>query len=302
MIYESGLELIGNTPIVKINKLTDENDATVLAKMESFNLGGSVKDRMALFMIEDAEKSGRLSKDKTLIEASSGNTGIAMAMIAGIKGYKITIVIPEGVSIERRKLIKFYGAELVLSEGAKGTGGAVELKNKMLLENTEKYIDLNQFENLANIEAHYQTTGKEIWEQTEGKVDMIVMGLGTGGTGVGVSKRIKEYNSAVEIIGVLPELGTPIQGLRNPKEMNPTKLLDEKYFDEIIEIEKEKFDDVLEVSRELAKKEGLLVGMSSGAAMYVALEKAREIGREKTIVVILPDTGERYLSTKLFEC
>src|SRR5680860_326608 len=253
MIYESGLELIGNTPIVKINKLTDENDATVLAKMESFNLGGSVKDRMALFMIEDAEKSGRLSKDKTLIEASSGNTGIAMAMIAGIKGYKITIVIPEGVSIERRKLIKFYGAELVLSEGAKGTGGAVELKNKMLLENTEKYIDLNQFENLANIEAHYQTTGKEIWEQTEGKVDMIVMGLGTGGTGVGVSKRIKEYNSAVEIIGVLPELGTPIQGLRNPKEMNPTKLLDEKYFDEIIEIEKEKFDDVLEVSRELAK-------------------------------------------------
>ncbi|MBW6441085.1 PLP-dependent cysteine synthase family protein [Patescibacteria group bacterium] len=301
MIYENGLELIGNTPIIKINKLTEKNNATVLAKLESYNLGGSVKDRMALYMIEDAERSGKLTMNKNLIEASSGNTGIAMAMIAAIKGYKITIVIPEGVSFERRKLIKFYGAELILSKGLKGTGGAVELKNEMLFKNPRKYTDLNQFENPANIEAHYQTTGKEIWEQTQGKVDIIVMGLGTGGTGVGVSKRIKEYNSKVKVIGVLPELGTPIQGLRNPKEINPTKLLDEKYFDEIIEIEKERFEDTLEVSRNLAKKEGLLVGMSSGAAMYVALEKAKQIGKEKTIVVILPDTGERYLSTKLFE-
>ncbi len=301
MIYKNGLELIGNTPMVKINKLRGADGAMVLAKLESFNLGGSIKDRMALFMIEDAEVSGKLTKDKQIIEASSGNTGIAMAMIAGIKGYSITIVMPESVSLERRKLIKFYGAELVLSEGIKGTGGAVELKNKLLSEKPEKYLDLNQFENEANIEAHYLTTGKEIWEQTEGKVDMIIMGLGTGGTGVGVSKRIKEYNSEVKIVGVLPELGVPIQGLRNPKEANPTKLLDVKYFDEIIEIEKDKFDDILEVSRNLARKEGLLVGMSSGAAMYVALEKARSLTNEKTIVVIMPDTGERYLSTKLFE-
>ena len=287
--------------MVRINNLTEKNDATVYAKLEEYNIGGSVKDRMALYLIEDAEKRGVLGKNKTLLEASSGNTGIAMAMIAGVKGYEIEIVIPESVSVERRKLIKAYGAKLVLSPAEKGTGGAVEMKDKMLAENPGKYANLDQFSNPANITAHYETTAKEILDETKGKLDMVVLGLGTAGTGIGVSKRLRENDPKVRIIGVLPELGSAIQGLRHPKELNPTKLFDKKYFDEIVEIKKEHIPEAFEVSRNLAKKEGILAGMSSGAAMHVALEKAKELGAGKVIVVILPDTGERYLSTTLFE-
>jgi len=301
MIYRNVLGLIGNTPMVKINKLTRENDATVLAKLESYNVAGSLKDRMALYIIEDAEKQGLLTKDKIILEASSGNTGIAMAMIAGVKGYKIKIVIPESVSIERRKLIKAYGAELILSPGEKGTGGAVELKNKLLAQDPEKYINPDQFKNQANIKAHYQTTGQEILKQTAGNVDVVIVGIGTAGTGVGISRRLKEYNSNIQIIAVLPELGVPIQGLRNPRELNPTHLLDKKAFDEIVEIPKELVSKTYLVARNLAHEEGILSGMSSGAVMYIALKKAKELGKNKTIVVILPDTGERYLSTNLFE-
>jgi len=301
MIHENVLSLIGNTPIVKINKLTSPEDAAVLAKLEEYNIGGSIKSVMALYMIEEAEKSGKLSKNKIIIEASSGNTGIAMAIIAGVKGYKIVIIIPKSVSIERRKLIKAYGAELILSPGEKGTDGATEIKKKMLAENPEKYADLDQFKNPANITAHREVTGREIIEQTKGNIDMVVMGIGTAGTGVGVSKCLKKYNSKIKVVGVMPEIGALIQGLRNSKELKQTNLFQNNAFDEIIKIKKEEVPKVFDISRMLAKKEGILAGMSSGAAMYVAIQKAKELESDKTIVVILPDNGERYLSTELFE-
>jgi cysteine synthase len=301
IVANSIIDLIGKTPMVKINKLTKENDATIYAKLEWYNIGGSVKDRMALYLIEYAEASGKINKEKTILEATSGNTGIALAMIAAVKGYKITIIMPESVSIERRKIIKAYGAELILSPGEKGTGGAIELKQKILKENPEKYIDIDQFKDPANILAHYQTTGKEIIEQTNGEVDMIIVGIGTAGTGVGVSMRLKEYNPNIKIVGVMPSLGVSIQGLRNPKEPYPTKLFRKESFDEIIEISKEDIPKIFEVARRMAKEEGLLIGISSGAIMYVALKKARELGKGKKIVAILPDSGMKYLSTNLFE-
>ena len=301
MIHKNVLSLIGNTPIVRINKLTGENDATVLAKLEEYNIGGSIKSVMALYMIEDAEKSGKLTKDKVIIEASSGNTGIAMAIIAAVKGYKITIIIPESVSVERRKLIKAYGAELILSSGEKGTDGATEVKKRMLVENSGKYADLDQFKNPANIMAHYKITGKEILEQTKGKVDIVVVGIGTAGTGVGVSKCLKEYNSKIKVVGVMPEIGARIQGLRNSEELKQTDLFQNNAFDEIIEISKEETPKTFSVTRKLAREEGILAGMSSGAVMYIAIQKAREFKKGKTIVAILPDNGERYLSTRLFE-
>ncbi|MCK5084938.1 MAG: PLP-dependent cysteine synthase family protein [Candidatus Pacebacteria bacterium] len=301
MIHENVLSLIGNTPIVRINKLTGENDAAVLAKLEEYNIGGSIKSVMALYMIEAAERSGELTKDKIIIESSSGNTGIAMAIIAAIKGYGITIIIPESVSIERGKLIKAYGAELILSPGAKGTDGATEVKKKIFAGNPKKYADLDQFKNPANVLAHYKITGKEILEQTKGKVDIVVMGIGTAGTGVGVSKCLKEYNSKIKVVGIMPEIGARIQGLRNSEELKQTDLFQNNAFDEIIEISKEEVPETFTVSKMLARKEGILAGMSSGAAMYIALQKAKELKKGKTIVVILPDNGERYLSTDLFE-
>jgi cysteine synthase len=301
MIYNNILELIGNTPIVKINKLVDKDDATLLAKLEWYNIGGSVKDRMAKYLIEYAEASGKLKKDKIILEATSGNTGIALAMIAAFKGCKIAIIMPESVSIERRKIIKAYGAELILSPGEKGTAGAIELKQKLLKENPDKYIDIDQFKDPANILAHYETTGKEIIEQTGGKVDTIVVGIGTAGTGVGVSMRVKEFNPEIKVVGVTPELGLSIQGLRNPKEAYPTQLFRREAFDEYIEIKKEEMPKVFEVARRMAREEGLLIGMSSAAVMYIAVKKAKEVGKGKTIVAVLPDSGLKYLSTNLYE-
>jgi cysteine synthase len=294
-------ELIGKTPMVKINKITDSESANIFAKLEWYNIGGSVKDRMALSLIEHAEASGKMDKEKTILEASSGNTGIALAMIASIKGYKITIIMPESVSMERRKIIKAYGAELLLSPAEKGTGGAIEIKQRLLKENPNNYIDIDQFRDPANIMTHYQTTGKEILEQTNGKVDMVVVGVGTAGTGIGTSMRVKEFNPNIKVIGVTPKLGTSIQGLRNPKENNPTQLFKKEHFDEIIEISNEEIEKTFETARRMAREEGLLIGMSSAAVMYVALEKAKEMGKDKVIVAILPDNGDKYLSTKLFE-
>jgi cysteine synthase len=293
--------LIGKTPMVKINKLIGKDNATIYAKLEWYNIGGSVKDRTALYLLEHAEVSGKLTKEKIILEATSGNTGIALAMIAAVKGYKIAIIMPESVSIERRKIIKAYGAELILSPAEKGTGGAIELKQKLLKKNPDKYIDINQFKDPANILAHYETTGKEILEQTNGNVDMVVVGVGTAGTGVGTSMRVKEFNPHIKIIGVTPKLGVSIQGLRNPKEPYPTQLFRKEYFDEIIEIDKEEIPKIFETARKMAEKEGLLIGISSAAIMYVALKKAEELGKEKTIVAILPDNGDKYLSTNLFE-
>ncbi len=286
--------------MVRINKLTEPNDATIYAKLEWFNIGGSVKDRMALYLIKYAEIAGRLDKGKVILEATSGNTGIALAMIAAAKGYKITIIMPESVSIERREIIRAYGADLILSSAEKGTGGAIELKQRLLKEHPEKYIDIDQFKDPANILAHYETTGKEILEQTNGKVDMIVVGIGTAGTGVGTSMRVKEYNPNIKIVGVMPQLGISIQGLRNPKEPYPTQLFREDKFDEIVEITKEDLPKTFEVARRAAREEGLFIGMSSGAIMYVALRKARELGKGKIIVAVLPDNGDKYLSTGLF--
>ena len=301
MIAKNIIDLIGNTPMIKINNLTGPNDAKIYAKLEWYNISGSVKDRMALYLINDAEASGKLTKEKTILEATSGNTGIALSMIAAAKGYKITIVMPESVSIERRKIIRAYGANLVLSSGEKGTGGAIELKQKMLKENPDKYFDINQFKDPNNIRAHYETTGKEIIKQTKGSIDMFIVGIGTAGTGVGVSIRLKEFKPDVRIIGVTPRLGVKIQGLRNPKENNPTELFKREYFDSIIEIDQDEVAEIYDIARETARKEGLLIGISSAALLYVALKKAKELGKNKTIVVIFPDNGVKYLSTGLFE-
>jgi len=299
-VANSITDLIGNTPLLRINRLTGPNDATVYAKLEWYNIGGSVKDRMALYLIEHAESAGRLSRDKTILEATSGNTGIALAMIAAAKGYRIAIVMPESVSLERRKIISAYGAELILSPGAKGTGGAVELKLRLLKEHPNDYIDIDQFRDPANILAHYQTTGKEILRQTNGKVDMIVVGIGTAGTGVGTSMRVKQYNPDIRIVGVMPRLGVGIQGLRNPRELYPTQLFRSEHFDEVAEISKEEVPTTFEVARAASTQEGLLMGMSSGAILHVALRKAKELHKGKTIVAVLPDGGDRYLTTSLF--
>ena len=293
--------LIGKTPLVKINKLTGPNDATLYTKLEWYNIGGSVKDRMALYLIEYAEAAGKIRNDRTILEATSGNAGISLSMIAAAKGYKITIVMPESVSIERRRLIKTYGAELILSPGSKGTGGAIELKQKILQEDPDKYIDIDQFKDPANILAHYETTGKEILEQTNGNVDLIVAGIGTSGTGVGVSMRVKLHKPDVKIVGVIPELGISIQGLRNPNEPYPTQLFRKEWFDEVIEVPKKEIPATYELARKVAREEGLLIGMSAAAIIHISLRKARDLGKSKTIVAILPDDGMKYLSTPLFE-
>ena len=287
--------------MIKINNMLPEGAAEVYAKLEWYNIGSSVKDRMALRLIENAEKDGRLNNGKIILEATSGNTGIALAMIAAAKGHKIEIVMPECASVERRAIIRAYGATLVPSPGAKGTGGAIELKHCMLKENPEKYIDIDQFKDPTNIDAHYDTTAKEIIEQTNGMLDMVIVGVGTAGTSVGISKRLRDKKINAKVVGVMPELGSAIHGLRNPNDAYPTQLYNSKHFDEIFEIKKETIPETFKIARALARNEGLLVGMSAGAAMYAAIENAIELGSEKNIVVIFPDNGFKYLSTPLFE-
>jgi len=294
-------DLIGNTPMVRLNMLTSKDDATIYAKLEWYNIGGSVKDRIAKYLIEYAEAAGKLRKDRRILEATSGNTGIALAMIAAAKGHKITLVMPESVSVERRRIIRAYGAELVLSPGAKKTGGAIELKQKMLEEDPELYVDIDQFRDPANILAHYQTTGAEILEQLDGRVDAIVVGIGTAGTGVGVSMRVKEYDPDIRVIGVIPSLDAGIQGLRNPASAYPTRLYRQQSFDEIVEITGEEVPRTAEVARRAAREEGLLVGMSAGAILHVALREAERLGKGGVVVAVLPDSGYKYLSTGLFE-
>ncbi len=293
--------LIGNTPMLKINRMTGPEDADVYAKLEMFNIGGSVKDRAALTLIEFAEASGELTKDKTIIEATSGNTGIALSMIGAYKGYKVAIVMSESASIERRKIIKAYGAELILTPAEKGTAGAIEMKQKLISENPGKYAPIDQFSNPANVFAHYTGTANEIIEQMGGKVDMVVMSVGTGGTSSGISLRMREYNPEIKIIGVTPKLGVKIQGIRNPQEPYPSKLVRQDYFDELIEIDEETKKAAFETGREAARKEGILLGMSSACALHFGLLKARQLGPGKNVVVIVPDNGFKYLSTELFD-
>ena len=296
--YDDILETIGNTPMVKIKKLTGKNDSTILAKLEMFNPGGSVKDRAAKYMIEYAEKQGKLTKDKIILEPTSGNTGIGLAMVASVKGYKVLFTMPESVSLERRKILQAFGAKILLTPKKKGTDGAIEKAYEMARKDKgKKYFLPDQFNNKYNSLAHYETTGKEIWEQTDGKVDMLIAAMGTTGTLMGAGKRLKEFNPNIKIIGVEPLLEHKLQGMKSMKEAYKPGIYNRRMLDEKINI---KDEDAFKTARELALKEGLLIGMSSGAVMFVALQKAKELGRKKVIVAILPDTGERYLTTKLF--
>ncbi|HLH86777.1 MAG TPA: cysteine synthase family protein [Thermoplasmataceae archaeon] len=294
------LDLIGNTPVVKLRKIVPKDGAQIYAKLEWYNIGGSVKDRAALYMFEAAESSGLLTKDKTIIEATSGNTGIALAMIGAVKGYKVTIVMSESASVERRRIVKAYGADLILTPADKGTAGAIEYKERLVRENPNHYISLDQFSNPANVLAHYMGTGREILDQMDGKVDMVVMSVGTGGTSNGVARRLRDYLENVRIVGVTPAKGVRIEGIRNPKEPNPSKLVNLSILDELVEITDEKKSQCFETGRRCAREEGLLIGMSSSCALHVALEKSILLGPDKRILVIFPDNGYKYLSTDLF--
>jgi len=290
------LQCIGNTPLASIDGLNPNPKVKLFAKLEGNNPGGSIKDRIALYMVEAAEKEGKLTRDKVILEATSGNTGIGLAMVAAAKKYRVKLTMPACVSMERRKILEAFGAELLLSPSEEGTDGAIILAHRIHSEDPERYFMPNQFDNQANVLAHYETTGKEIIEQTGGKITHFVAGMGTTGTLMGVGKRLKEFNKDIKIIGVEPILGHRIQGLKNMTECIVPKIFDPSILDERhIVNDEEAFD----ATRMLAVKEGAFVGMSSGAAMHIALRKSSEL-KEGVIVVILPDRGDRYLSTSLF--
>ncbi|MGB9710497.1 MAG: PLP-dependent cysteine synthase family protein [Thermodesulfovibrio sp.] len=292
----SVLDIIGNTPLIRLDRINPNPKVKLYGKFEGANPGGSVKDRTAFYMIKEAEEKGLLTKDKIILEPTSGNTGIGLAMIAAAKGYRIKLVMPACVSVERRRILEALGAELILSCAEESTDGAIRLAYQIYEEAPELYFMPNQFDNEANIRAHYETTGKEIIEQTKGEVTHFVAGMGTTGTVMGVSKRLKEFNSNIQIIGVEPVRGHRIQGLKNMSEAIVPKIFDPSRLDEKIYVNDE---EAFDTTRKLAIREGVFVGMSSGAAMYVALKKASEL-RSGVIVVILPDRGDRYLSTSLF--
>lgn len=291
------LETIGNTPLVRLNKLNANRNVDVYAKLEYFNPGGSVKDRIALFMVEGAEKEGILTKDKIILESSSGNTGIGLAIAGVVKGYKVAITIPDNVSKERYKILKALGAELILTPGELGSDGAWDKADELAEKHPDKYVRLNQYTNKYNEIAHYKTTGKEIWEQTNGRITHFVIGLGTTGTAMGVSRRLKENNPNVKIIGVMPSEPKHKQtALRNFTKAREPPILDWSRIDE-------KFfttdEQAYNTTRELALKEGIFAGISSGSAAFAALETAKRIDKG-LIVALLPDSGERYLTTDLF--
>ncbi|MBA4372791.1 MAG: cysteine synthase A [Thermodesulfovibrio sp.] len=290
------LDCIGNTPLVRLDAVNPYPGTAIYAKLEGNNPGGSVKDRIAYYMIKEAEEARLISPGDTILEATSGNTGIGLAMVGAAKGYKVKLVMPECVSTERRKVLEAFGAELVLSPGNEGTDGAIKLAHKILRESPDRYFMPNQFDNPANIKAHYETTGPEIIEQTNGVLDCFVAGMGTTGTIMGAGRRLKEFNPSIRIIGIEPLLGHKVQGLKNMSESIVPKIYCPEALDEKINVQD---DDAFDMTRNLALKEGLFVGMSSGAAMAGALKVAAKLGKG-TIVVILPDRGDRYLSTSLF--
>ena len=306
-IKESALELIGGTPLLKLNgysKKTGVTNATLLAKLEYLNPAGSVKDRVALSMIEDAEKSGKIKPGATIIEPTSGNTGIGLAAVAAAKGYKAILTLPDTMSVERRNLLKAYGAEIVLTEGAKGMKGAIA-KAEELRKEIEGSVILGQFVNPANPAIHKATTGPEIWKQTDGKVDIFIAGVGTGGTVTGVGEYLKEQNPNVKVIAVEPATSPVLsKGEAGPHKIQGIgagfvpETLNTKVYDEVIAIENE---DAFAEGKNFAVSEGILVGISSGAALKAAaIVAAREENKGKNIVVLLPDSGDRYLSTPLF--
>ncbi len=292
------IDAIGNTPLVKINKLNPFKNINIFAKLEGCNPGGSVKDRTALYLIKKAIEDGTLTKEKVILEPTSGNTGIGIAMVASVLEYKTLIVLPESVSIERRKILKAFGADILLSPADKGTDGAIDLAKEILSKTPEKYIMLDQFSNKNNILAHYETTGKEIIEQTQGNIDFFVAGIGTSGTLMGAGSRLKEHNQNIKIVAVEPVLNHKQQGLKNLREAHVPPIFDRNKVDEVIEITDE---ESFFLTKELARKEGIFVGISSGSALAGALKVAARIN-SGNIVVVFPDSGFKYLSTEgLFE-
>ena len=302
MIYNSTLELIGNTPILRLNNLVSKDSAEVYVKLEKYNLGGSVKDRAALGMIEKAEKEGLLKEGSIIVEPTSGNTGIALAMIGRLKGYRVIIVMPDSMSKERRDLIKAYGAELILTDSAEGMNGAIEKANELC--KNDNYFMPNQFENMANMEKHYYTTAEEIYNDIN-DLDVFVAGVGTGGTITGVGKKLKEKISNLKIIAVEPNKSAvlsgetagahKIQGLGSgfiPEIYNP------EIIDEVMKVSDE---DAYKITKLVAEKEGILLGISSGAAIYVAMEIAKKLGKGKKVLAISPDGGEKYISMGIYD-
>ncbi len=296
MIHDDILTLIGKTPLVAVRRLNPNPSVVVAAKIEAKNPGGSIKDRVAMAMIGAAEQSGELTRDKTVIEATSGNTGIGLAMVCAVKGYRLRLLMPSSASEERKRIMRAYGAEIVLTPGHLGTDGAIEEAYRLAREHSEAYVLMDQFNNPASIDAHYLGTGLEIWEQTGGRVTHLVVSLGTSGTAMGCAKRLKEMNPAVRIVAVEPSPGHRIQGLKNMQESYPPGIYDKRAMDEIMHVADE---EAFETARRLAREEGIFAGMSGGAAMAGALRVAAGL-TEGLVVAILPDGGERYLSTTLF--
>lgn len=297
MIYENVVGLIGNTPLVRINHVIKKEGVEIFAKLEGQNPSGSIKDRIALAMIEQGEQEGKLTKDKIILEATSGNTGIALAMIGAVKGYKVHVVMSSAVSVERQKLIKAYGAEVILTDGTKGTDGAIVHVRELVAQYPEKYFNPDQFSNVYNKIAHYRTTAEEIWKQMGGRIDYFVSSLGTSGTIMGIGKGLKEHDAKIKIVEAHPVKGHYIQGLKNLEEALVPAIYDESLIDEKVMIESE---DAFEMARTVMRTEGVSVGMSSGAALVAAREIAKQINGGR-IVVIFPDRAEKYVSTTLFD-
>ena len=297
MINTDILQTIGNTTMVRINRLNPNKNTTIYAKLEGLNPTGSIKDRIALSMIQQAEISGKLTKGKTIIEPTSGNTGVALAMIGSLKGYDVEIVMSSAVSVERRQMIQAFGGKVTLTDGKLGTDGAIRKAREMVKAEPEKYFMQDQFSNEFNKIAHYRTTGEEIWKQTGGKIDYFVSALGTSGTIMGVSKVLKEHNPDIKIVCAHPVKGHYIQGLKNMEEAIVPSIYDPSQIDITIMVETEA---AYEMTRRIVSQEGIFVGMSSGAAMFAAVEIAKQI-KSGIIVVIFPDRGEKYLSTNLFK-
>lgn len=295
MEREGLFNLIGNTPLIKLRHFSTSK-VEIWAKLEMFNPGGSIKDRPALYMIEDAEKKGVLSRSKIVIESTSGNTGIGLALVCSLKGYRLRVVMPESMSIERRRSIVAYGGEVMLTPGELGTEGAIEKAHELVQENPDLYFMPNQFDNPANPRAHYETTGEEVLQQTKGEITAFVAGIGTSGTLMGVGKRLKEYDPDIKVVGVEPFLKHGIQGLKSLSGSKIPAIFDPGLPDRIIRV---KDGDAILMTREIAKREAILTGMSAGAALWGAIEFSKDM-EEGKIVVIFPDGGERYLSTGLF--